>query len=144
MCWPSRQHLFFWLLIVHPAYEFAHDEAVVTTPALEISNAFRAAALPVGSALMLLIALMRLLEVGSWRLVGGAVGIIAVGIAIVFGLKPLLFELDNINLLIFFVGIVALLCLCRCAHRLLFWAGHVRLSRRHHYHSTAGLGWSHG
>ena len=51
---------------------------------------------------------MRLLKVGRWRLVGGAVAVVAVGIAIVFALKPVLFELDNVNLLIFFVGIVAL------------------------------------
>ena len=101
--------LTFLLLVVYPAYEFAHDEAVITTPALEISNAFRAAALPIGIALMLVIALMRLLEVGSWRLVGGAIAVIAVGIGIVLLLKPLLFELDNVNLLIFFVGIVGLL-----------------------------------
>ena len=31
--------------------EFAHDEMVITTPALQITNAWRAAALPVGSAL---------------------------------------------------------------------------------------------
>ena len=74
--------LAFLLLIVYPAYEFAHDETVVTTPALEISNAWRASALPIGSALMLLIALMRLLEVSNWRLVGGAVAVVAVGIAI--------------------------------------------------------------
>ena len=101
--------LTFLLLVVYPAYEFAHDEAVITTPALEISNAFRAAALPIGIALMLVIALMRLLEVGSWRLVGGAIAVIAAGIGIVLLLKPLLFELDNVNLLIFFVGIVGLL-----------------------------------
>lgn len=100
--------LTFLLLIAYPAYEFAHDEAVVTTPALDISNAWRAAALPVGTALMLLFALMRLLEVGSWRLVGGAVAVVATGIAIVSALQPVLFELDNVNLLIFFVGIVAL------------------------------------
>ena len=100
--------LTFLLLIVYPAYEFAHDEAAVTTPALEISNVWRAAALPVGIALMLLIALMRLLEVSNWRLVGGAVAVVAAGIAIVSALQPVLFDLDNVNLLIFFVGIVAL------------------------------------
>jgi tripartite ATP-independent transporter DctM subunit len=98
----------FLLLIVYPAYEFAHDEAVITTPALEISNAWRAAALPVGSALMLLIALMRLLEAGSWRLVAGALGVLGLGIAVLLALQPVLFELENVNLLIFFVGIVAL------------------------------------
>src|SRR5215467_10947249 len=38
--------LAFLLLIVHPAYEYASDEGVITTPALQISNAWRAAALP--------------------------------------------------------------------------------------------------
>jgi tripartite ATP-independent transporter DctM subunit len=100
--------LLFLALIVYPAYEFAHDEKVITTPALEISNAWRAAALPVGSALMLIIALMRLLEAGSWRLIGAAAGVIGIGILILVLLHPVLFELENENLLIFFVGIVAL------------------------------------
>ena len=99
--------LAFLLFIVHPAYEFAHDEAAVTTPALEISNAWRASALPIGTALMLIIALMRLLEVSSWRLAVGAVAVVAVGMGVALALKPILFELDNVNLLIFFVGIVA-------------------------------------
>ena len=99
--------LAFLVLIVYPAYEFAHDEAAITTPALEISNAWRASALPIGSALMLIIALMRLLEVGSWRLVGEAVAVVAVGIGVMLALAPVLRELGNVNLLIFFVGIVA-------------------------------------
>ena len=99
--------LAFLAIIVYPAYEFAHDEAAITTPALEISNAWRASALPIGSALMLIIALMRLLEVGSWRLVGEAVAVVAVGIGVMLALAPVLRELGNVNLLIFFVGIVA-------------------------------------
>src|SRR5689334_14034144 len=81
---------------------------VITTPALQISNAWRAAALPVGSTLMLLIALMRLREAGSWRHILGAAALIGVGIGILLLLQPVLFELENENLLIFFVGIVAL------------------------------------
>jgi len=100
--------LVFLALIVYPAYEFAHDEMVITTPALEITNAWRATALPVGSALMLLIALLRLLEAGSWRLILGSLAVIAVGIGILLALQPILFDLENENLLIFFVGIVAL------------------------------------
>ena len=100
--------LVFLALIVYPAYEFAHDEMVITTPALEITNAWRAAALPVGSALMLLIALLRLMQAGSWRLILGALALIGAGIGILLLLQPVLFELDNENLLIFFVGIVAL------------------------------------
>src|SRR5215212_11320147 len=40
--------LAFLVLIVHPAYEFAAEEVYVTTPALEIANSWRAAAIPVG------------------------------------------------------------------------------------------------
>ncbi len=37
--------LAFLLLVLHPAYEFASDELFVTTPALDISNLWRASAL---------------------------------------------------------------------------------------------------
>jgi TRAP-type C4-dicarboxylate transport system permease small subunit len=83
--------LAFLALIVYPAYEFAHDEMVITTPALEITNAWRAAALPVGSALMLVVALMRLLEAGSWRLIAGSLAVIGVAIGILLVLQPVLF-----------------------------------------------------
>src|SRR3979411_2727576 len=69
--------LAFLLLVIHPAYEFAADEAYVTTPALEIANSWRAAALPVGIALMLLVALLRLASVSDLRHVGGAVALVA-------------------------------------------------------------------
>src|ERR1700761_9466040 len=42
----------FLLLIVPPAYEYAYEESFITTPALQISNTWRAAALPVGVCLM--------------------------------------------------------------------------------------------
>src|ERR1700742_4664814 len=61
--------LAFLLLIVHPAYEYAADEAVITTPALQISNAWRAAALPVGTCLMALFAFLRLIRFGDLKLV---------------------------------------------------------------------------
>src|SRR5690242_19876825 len=64
--------LAFLLLILHPAYEFAVDETYVTTPALEISNTWRAAALPVGIGLMALTALLRLATIGNLFDVFGA------------------------------------------------------------------------
>ena len=70
--------LAFLLLIVEPAYEFAADETFITTPALEISNVWRAAALPIGAGLMILTVLLRLLRVGNWRLVLGAVALVGV------------------------------------------------------------------
>src|SRR5205823_11526260 len=39
--------LAFLLLVIHPAYDFAVDEVYIRTPALDIVNSWRAAALPV-------------------------------------------------------------------------------------------------
>src|SRR5580704_11915500 len=58
--------LVFLALVLQPACDFASDEAVVSTPALDISSLWRAAALPVGLGLMLVIALLRLLSFGNW------------------------------------------------------------------------------
>jgi tripartite ATP-independent transporter DctM subunit len=97
--------LAFLLLIAHPAFEYASDEGVITTPALQISNAWRAAALPVGTCLMALFAFLRLIRFGEWRLVLWA----AVSVALVIGLfwlaQPLFRPLGNLNLVIFFVGV---------------------------------------
>jgi tripartite ATP-independent transporter DctM subunit len=101
--------LVFLALVLHPAYEFASDEMFVTTPALDISNLWRAAALPVGLGLMLVIAFLRLASFGDWRLTGGAVALVLVGSAILYVLSPALIPLGNFNLLIFFVVLVALL-----------------------------------
>nr|WP_244873994.1 TRAP transporter large permease subunit [Cupriavidus numazuensis] len=99
-----------WLaLVAHPAFEFASEEAAVTMPALDISNAWRAAALPLGIALILLMSVVRLLSTSSLRMV--LVALIACG-AVVGGLvllQPALQGLGNANLLVFFVGIVGLL-----------------------------------
>src|SRR6202048_262896 len=48
------------LLIAWPAYEYAYEESFITTPALQIANVWRAAALPVGIGLMALFAILRL------------------------------------------------------------------------------------
>jgi len=95
----------FLLLIMHPAYEYAHEESFITTPALQISNSWRAAALPVGTCLMALFALLRLSRLGDTRLVLAA----AISVAVVIGLfwlaAPWLRPLGNLNLVIFFVGV---------------------------------------
>jgi tripartite ATP-independent transporter DctM subunit len=101
--------LAFLLLVLNPAYEFASDEAFVTTPALEISNAWRAAALPVGIGLMLVVALLRLVAAGNWRMTAAAVVLVAVVGVGLYLLSPALVPLGNLNLLIFFVILVAAL-----------------------------------
>jgi tripartite ATP-independent transporter DctM subunit len=101
--------LAFLLLVLNPAYQFASDEAFVTTPALEISNGWRAAALPVGIGLMLVVALLRVVTTGNWRMSAAAVVLVAtVGIGLYF-LGPVLIPLGNLNLLIFFVILVGAL-----------------------------------
>jgi tripartite ATP-independent transporter DctM subunit len=101
--------LAFLALVLHPAYEFASDEMFVTTPALDISNLWRAAALPVGLGLMLVIAFLRLASFSDWRLTGGAVALVLVGSAMLYVLSPALIPLGNLNLLIFFVVLVAIM-----------------------------------
>ncbi len=101
----------FLLLIGHPAFEFAAEEAIVTTPSLEISNAWRAAALPCGIALMGVAAALKLAEVTDWRRLVAAVGLAAAAVAALYAMGPLFQGLGNINLLIFFVAVVAVLVL---------------------------------
>ncbi|WER49473.1 TRAP transporter large permease subunit [Cupriavidus sp. WKF15] len=99
-----------WLaLVAHPAWEFASEEAAVTMPALDISNAWRAAALPVGIALILLMSVVRLLSTSTVRtalLALAACGAVVGGLVM---LQPVLQGIGNANLLVFFVGIVGLL-----------------------------------
>ena len=97
--------LAFLLFILEPAYEYASEEVYVTTPALELSNAWRAAALPVGVGLMAVMGIIRLFRVGNWKLVAGAVVAVAAVCAVFYALGPSLRGLGNTNLLIFFVGV---------------------------------------
>src|SRR5271169_265906 len=98
--------LAFLLLIVAPSYQYAYEESFITTPALQISNTWRAAALPVGVCLMALFALLRLARVGDVRLVLRAALSVALLVAIFWLATPWLRPLGNINLVIFFVGVV--------------------------------------
>src|SRR6185312_7404473 len=79
----------FLLLIIHPGYEYAYEESFITTPALQISNTWRAAALPVGTCLMALFALFRLVSYGDLRMVLTAVLSVVVVIALSWLAQPL-------------------------------------------------------
>ncbi|WP_336486805.1 TRAP transporter large permease subunit [Methylobacterium nigriterrae] len=101
--------LIFVALVLGPSYEFAQEEVWVVTPALEITNAWRAAALPVGFGLMLLVAVLRLLDTSDWR---DAVGALALGVLAAGALalaQPLFAGLGNLNLILFFVVGVGIL-----------------------------------
>ncbi|CAO3435757.1 TRAP transporter large permease [Azospirillum doebereinerae] len=99
--------LAFLLLVIGPSIEFAEEEVFITTPALEVTNAWRAAALPVGSILMAVVAVLRLMQVADWRVAAGALAAVAAVAALFLGLEPVFRSLGNLNLLIFFVGLVA-------------------------------------
>jgi len=97
----------FLLLILHPAIEYAADEAAVVTPALEIPNVWRATALPVGCALMLLFAVLRLARSGGLGQVLLALCVIAaIGLGL-WMLKPVFASMGNYKLIVFFILLVA-------------------------------------
>jgi tripartite ATP-independent transporter DctM subunit len=99
--------LAFLLLIAWPSFQYAQDETFITTPALGLNNAWRASALPCGTLLMAIFALLRLLRAGSLRSVVISVGVVAALVAAFWLAAPILQKLGNLNLLIFFVGVVA-------------------------------------
>ena len=97
----------FLALVAWPAIDYAHEESFVVTPALEISNAWRASAIPAGIALMGVVALLRLLRVCTLRQIAvAALGTVAL-VAAFWLAGPVLAPLGKLNLLIFFVGVVA-------------------------------------
>jgi tripartite ATP-independent transporter DctM subunit len=100
--------LAFLVLILPPAYNYASEQAIITTSAMEISDAWRAAALPLGALLMIVVSLLRLARApGSrWALLGAVA--IVIGLGVLFAaLGPVFRTLGNLNLLIFFLGVVA-------------------------------------
>ena len=99
----------FLALIVKPAFDSAWDEMDVSTPALEISSGWRSMALPVGFALMLIVTLLRLVALGERKLTLAAVALVAAGVAASYFLGPRLHALGNLNLILFFVVLVAAL-----------------------------------
>ena len=70
--------LAFLLVVAWPAYEYAYEESYITTPALQIANIWRAAALPVGIALMAIFALLRLAQTRNLRALLSAIACVAV------------------------------------------------------------------
>jgi TRAP-type C4-dicarboxylate transport system permease small subunit len=68
----------FVLMVIHPAVDHAVEQMPITTPALEIPDGLRAAALPVGAILMLLAAVSRMAAMTTMRLLLSALAVVAV------------------------------------------------------------------
>jgi tripartite ATP-independent transporter DctM subunit len=99
--------LAFLALVAHPAWDFASEEGAITTPALEISNLWREAAMPVGIVLMGLFALLRLLRDTNWRTMVAGLAIVGAVIGAFWLGRDAFADLGRWNLLIFFVGVAA-------------------------------------
>ena len=100
--------LIFMLLMIYPAVEYALDERVVITPALEISNAWRSSALPTGILIMIFFAACQIVRQRLYRamFIAAIIAVVATGVLLLA--KPLFVHLGNWNLLIFFVGMIAI------------------------------------
>jgi tripartite ATP-independent transporter DctM subunit len=97
----------FVLQIILPARDYIEGQWLITTPALEIHDAFRVAAIGVGAVLMMVIAVARLIEYATPRQVTIALAaVVAVAVALWLA-RPMLLGMGNYNLLVFFVLIVA-------------------------------------
>lgn len=96
----------FVLMIIRPAVDHAVEQIAITTPALEISDGLRAAALPVGVMLMFLAATARMASRSGLRQVMSAIGVIAlIGVALWLS-RPALVAMGNYNLIVFFVVLI--------------------------------------
>ena len=94
--------LVFLVALVGPAVRFTQNEAIITTPALGISNSLRVAAIPIGFALMIAIALTQLWRRASLRQFASALVVVGAIAAAFYLASPWLKSIGNTNLFIFF------------------------------------------
>ena len=102
----------FILEIILPAVEYFQDQWAISTPALEIHDGLRVGAIAVGAILMMGIVLMRLVENTSGRRLAIALAVCALLAVGLWFARPLFMKLGNLNLLIFFVLLVAVSVAC--------------------------------
>ena len=99
--------LAFLVMVMHPAYEYADEESFIVTPALEISNAWRASAIPVGVGLMGVFAVLRLLRLCTLRQMAITLAATAAIILSFWLAQPVFAALGKLNLVVFFLVVVA-------------------------------------
>jgi tripartite ATP-independent transporter DctM subunit len=102
----------FVLEIILPAMEYTRGQWDISTPALEIHDGLRVGAIAVGALLMLAIALLRLVEKVQGRRLAGGIVLFIVLVAGLWFARPMFTGLGNLNLFIFFVGVVAVCVAC--------------------------------
>lgn len=93
----------FVVMIIGPAMQHSHEQMSITTPALGIPDGLRAAALPVGAVLMLLAAVSRMARFSTVRQFMAGIAVVALVASVLWISQPLLVDLGNYNLIIFFL-----------------------------------------
>ena len=96
------------LVLLVPSWTYVQDEWVVITPALSFRDGLRVAGLTVGIVLMAVVAVQRLLRNCRPLQIAGVVVFVAAAAFAFPALQPILEPLGNINLAIFFVGVISL------------------------------------
>ena len=99
--------LAFLVLILPHALEYAQEEAVIRTPALDIQNSWRVSAMVVGFGAMAVFAILRLMQVANVKLMVTALAFTVAVVLVMLMLEPLFRKLGNLNLIVFFVAVVA-------------------------------------
>ncbi|WJR81887.1 TRAP transporter large permease subunit [Bradyrhizobium sp. NP1] len=96
----------FLVAIISPTSEYLADQWAILTSALRIHDTFRVAAIAVGVVLMLAVAVLRLFQNSSARQVLAAVVVIFLVAGALVAARPLLLAIGNLNLIVFFAGLV--------------------------------------
>ena len=97
--------LVFLIALVLPSLSYVDNEAIVSLMSLDVSMAWRAVAMPIGVGLMIITALLRLERDGVVRSLL-ALAVMGAAFGVFWLAQPLLPGLGQLNLLIFFVGVV--------------------------------------
>lgn len=97
--------LAFVALLLPPSVEHVHVEAIVITPTLEISSAWKAAAMPIGLALMAFFVFTRMAKQPGLAMLTVLATVVAACLLLYLA-RPYLLPLGRFNLVIFFLGIV--------------------------------------
>lgn len=95
------------LFVAWPAWQFAQNQQIITTPAMGLSDLWRAAAMPVGIVLMALFALLRMWRECTARRAVGALLLPALAGLLLWWARPGFESLGELDLLIFLVGLGA-------------------------------------
>ena len=95
--------------LLPPSIAYTRNQAVIITEGLHIPVAVTSAALPTGITLMILVLLVRAFERSNWLYAIVSLMIIGIIAGTLFSLRPLLIDIGNYDLVVFFVVLV-LMC----------------------------------